>query len=148
MEYSSKEVWDATCGFAKDAMIGAGGYATVYRAKLRGKDTAVKRLRPEVETNEMKKELSFLKRTKHPNVVGVLGTCLVERCLVYELMERGSLETWLKGIRKRMHLTLRLRIQLLKQVAGKWTGHVRWVGACLLKRMQALVLALRGEVST
>ncbi|KAG8069352.1 hypothetical protein GUJ93_ZPchr0005g15692 [Zizania palustris] len=44
-------------------------------------------------------ELDLLGRITHPNIVSLLGFCVHEmnHCIVYELMEKGSLESQLHG---------------------------------------------------
>jgi serine/threonine protein kinase len=44
-------------------------------------------------------ELDLLGRIRHPNIVSLLGFCVHEgnHYIVYELMEKGSLDTQLHG---------------------------------------------------
>jgi serine/threonine protein kinase len=48
----------------------------------------------------LQNELGLLGRIRHPNIVSLLGFCAHEgkHFIVYDLMEKGSLETQLHGI--------------------------------------------------
>lgn len=48
----------------------------------------------------LQNELELLGRIRHPNIVSLLGFCVHDgnHFIVYELMEKGSLETQLHGI--------------------------------------------------
>uniref|UniRef100_A0A0D9XPH2 Protein kinase domain-containing protein n=1 Tax=Leersia perrieri TaxID=77586 RepID=A0A0D9XPH2_9ORYZ len=93
----------ATGGFSPENIIGDGSFGFVYRATLPdGARVAVKRLSPTggAGDREFRAELEVLGSLAHPNLARLLGYCAAgaaDRLLVYELLERGSLDTWLHG---------------------------------------------------
>ncbi|PAN41414.1 hypothetical protein PAHAL_8G042000 [Panicum hallii] len=94
----------ATGGFSPDNIIGDGSFGFVYRAVLpSGAAVAVKRLSGDgaagAGNREFRAELEVLGSLSHPNLARLLGYCAAgrDRILVYELLERGSLDAWLHG---------------------------------------------------
>jgi hypothetical protein len=94
----------ATGGFAPENIIGDGSFGFVYRAVLpSGAAVAVKRLSGDgaagAGNREFLAELEVLGSLSHPNLARLLGYCAAgrDRILVYELLERGSLDAWLHG---------------------------------------------------
>ncbi|WVZ54259.1 hypothetical protein U9M48_005084 [Paspalum notatum var. saurae] len=94
----------ATGGFSPDNIIGDGSFGFVYRAVLPGgAAVAVKRLSGDgaagAGNREFRAELEVLGDLSHPNLARLLGYCDAgrDRILVYELLERGSLDAWLHG---------------------------------------------------
>ncbi|RCV37234.1 hypothetical protein SEVIR_8G047500v4 [Setaria viridis] len=94
----------ATGGFSPDNIIGDGSFGFVYRAVLpSGTAVAVKRLSGDgaagAGNREFLAELEVLGSLSHPNLARLLGYCAAgrDRILVYELLERGSLDAWLHG---------------------------------------------------
>lgn len=91
-------------------MLGEGGFGKVYKGWLEEKVTskngsgsvvAIKKLDSESMQgfDEWKSEVHFLGRLSHPNLVKLLGYCWEdnELLLVYEFMQKGSLENHLFG---------------------------------------------------
>ncbi|MCO5574348.1 hypothetical protein L7F22_028131 [Adiantum nelumboides] len=99
--FSYKELQDATNSFGK--LLGAGGCGTVYAgALLDGRKVAVKVLQSSLFSGQSKQflaEVATVGRTNHLNVVRLVGFCweVSHRLLVYEFVERGSLDRWLFG---------------------------------------------------
>ncbi|AQK58810.1 Protein kinase superfamily protein [Zea mays] len=94
----------ATGGFSPDNIIGDGSFGFVYRAVLPdGAAVAVKRLSGDCDAGagnrEFRAELEVLGSLSHSNLARLLGYCADgrDRILVYELLERGSLDAWLHG---------------------------------------------------
>ncbi|CAO2185327.1 unnamed protein product [Urochloa humidicola] len=92
----------ATGGFSPDNIIGDGSFGFVYRAVLPGgAEVAVKRLSGDgaagAGNREFRAEVEVLSSLSHPNLARLLGYCDAgrDRILVYELLERGSLDAWL-----------------------------------------------------
>ncbi|CDW59695.1 mitogen activated protein kinase kinase kinase [Trichuris trichiura] len=74
--------------------VGRGGYGTVYRARWRGIDVAVKYFQTYEEKKSLKAEIDQLSRVSHENIVRLHGICVDERgptCLVTEYAECGCL---------------------------------------------------------
>jgi hypothetical protein len=95
----------ATGDFHPDNIIGDGSFGFVYRAVLPdgGGAVAVKRLSEDHAAGsgnrEFRAELEVLGSLSHRNLARLLGYCAAgrDRILVYELLERGSLDAWLHG---------------------------------------------------
>ena len=88
----------------EENVVGRGGAGTVYRCATRGgEEVAVKRLSGDgaagAGNREFRAELEVLGSLSHPNLARLLGYCAAgrDRILVYELLERGSLDAWLHG---------------------------------------------------
>uniref|UniRef100_A0A061SCY0 U-box domain-containing protein 33-like isoform x1 n=1 Tax=Tetraselmis sp. GSL018 TaxID=582737 RepID=A0A061SCY0_9CHLO len=93
--FTFQELHEATGGFAPSNRLGAGGFGEVFRGVLRSHTrVAVKRL----TANSMQgpealwREVGVLSRVRHPHLVLLLGACPEHGCIVYELMEGGSLQ--------------------------------------------------------
>ena len=70
---------------------------------------------------EMQAEVGFLGRLSHPNLVKLLGYCLEDQelLLVYEFMQRGSLENHL--FRRKTNLSLdQNKISKINKLAMQW----------------------------
>ncbi|KAF3329585.1 putative receptor-like protein kinase [Carex littledalei] len=121
-EFSSLEL--ATNKFCESNLLGVGGFGFVYKAKFEGGLLgAVKRLEgggPDCE-REFENELDLLGRIRHPNIISLLGYCLHEdrRLIVYELMEKGSLETQLHGPSHGSALTWHMRMKIALDTASR-----------------------------
>ncbi|KAK9697522.1 hypothetical protein RND81_08G043100 [Saponaria officinalis] len=100
--YSFDEVFVATNGFSPENMVGKGGYAEVYRGKLKnGEMVAVKKLINKTN-NEEKREREFLceigtiGHVFHPNVSSLLGCCIdFGFYLIFPFSPLGSLASLL-----------------------------------------------------
>ncbi|KAL8027917.1 hypothetical protein ABFS82_14G125000 [Erythranthe guttata] len=112
--FSYWELKAATRNFRSDTVIGEGGFGKVYKGWLDSSKTsttasssssssvvAVKKLNHESMQGfqEWQSEVHFLGRLSHPNLVKLLGYCLEDKelLLVYEFMQKGSLENHLFG---------------------------------------------------
>src|SRR5262245_41086405 len=94
-----------------DALLGRGGFATVYAATHRnGKRVAIKILNPELRGDSQTRE-RFLNEgyaangVKHPGVVSVYDDDVTEEgdaFLVMELLEGETLEDWRTNWRTKM----------------------------------------------
>ncbi|GAB4838663.1 Probable serine/threonine-protein kinase pix13 [Ancistrocladus abbreviatus] len=109
-EFTFQELRTATRNFRSDALLGEGGFGKVYKGWLEerqppksgsGLVVAVKKLNSESVQGfeEWQSEVNFLGRLSHPNLVKLLGYCWEEKelLLVYEFLQRGSLENHLFG---------------------------------------------------
>nr|XP_051215207.1 L-type lectin-domain containing receptor kinase SIT2-like [Lolium perenne] len=100
--FSYKELFHATKGFSDKNLIGAGGFGSVYRGKLRkpaDMEVAVKRVSHESRQGmkEFVAEIASIGRLRHRNLVPLLGYCRRkgELLLVYDYMPNGSLHKYL-----------------------------------------------------
>uniref|UniRef100_M8BQ53 non-specific serine/threonine protein kinase n=1 Tax=Aegilops tauschii TaxID=37682 RepID=M8BQ53_AEGTA len=97
------DILKATKNFSKEHIIGDGGFGTVYKAALpEGRRVAIKRLHDGHQfqgDREFLAEMETIGKVKHPNLVPLLGYCVCgdERFLIYEYLEHGSLEIWLRN---------------------------------------------------
>ncbi|XP_042039664.1 probable serine/threonine-protein kinase PIX13 [Salvia splendens] len=108
--YSFSDLKNATRSFKSDMVLGVGGFGTVYRGWVDEKSlqpskqgtgmmVAIKKLNPQSMQGfeEWQSEVNFLGRLTHPNLVKLLGYCWEDKemLLVYEFMQKGSLENHL-----------------------------------------------------
>ncbi|KAI3897511.1 hypothetical protein MKW92_032859 [Papaver armeniacum] len=98
-----EEIIEATENFDTKYCIGAGGYGSVYKAKLSAvRFIAVKKLHSSDEDSDIidhksfESEVQALTEIRHKNIVKLFGFCSsIERqisFLIYEFVERGSLK--------------------------------------------------------
>ncbi|KAG2591165.1 receptor-like serine/threonine-protein kinase ALE2 isoform X2 [Panicum virgatum] len=118
--FSLAEMEKATHGFDESRIIGEGGFGRVYEGILEdGERVAIKVLKRDDQqgTREFLAEVEMLSRLHHRNLVKLIGICTEghSRCLVYELVPNGSVESHLHGSDKgaaRLDWDARLRIAL------------------------------------
>ncbi|KAK9135671.1 hypothetical protein Syun_015001 [Stephania yunnanensis] len=104
--FSFSELKSITKNFK--SLLGEGGFGKVYKGWMdeklsakagSGSVVAVKKLNPESMQgfDEWKSEVNFLGTLSHPNLVKLIGYCMDddELLLVYEFMQKGSLENHL-----------------------------------------------------
>ncbi|KAB2077803.1 hypothetical protein ES319_A06G120400v1 [Gossypium barbadense] len=94
------ELTSATKNFSSDLIIGDGSFGIVYKATLSyGVTVAIKKLDPNAfqGLREFRAEMETLGKLRHDNIIKILGFCSsgVDRVLIYEFIERGSLDQWL-----------------------------------------------------
>uniref|UniRef100_H3DPV2 Mitogen-activated protein kinase kinase kinase n=1 Tax=Tetraodon nigroviridis TaxID=99883 RepID=H3DPV2_TETNG len=90
-----------------EEIIGVGGFGKVYRAVWQGSEVAVKAARrdpdedPEQTLESVRQEAKLFAMLDHPNIMALLGVCLVEPnlCLVMEYARGGPLNRALAGKR-------------------------------------------------
>ncbi|CAI5497490.1 unnamed protein product [Closterium sp. Naga37s-1] len=109
-----KDIADATQGFKM--LLGEGGYGQVYRGVMEwGEVVAVKRAKGHVKLcgTEFRNEIQLLSAVRHRNLVALKGFCVEagEQLLVYEFIERGTLEDMLRADSKHP-LTWRQRVDI------------------------------------
>ncbi|XP_058746667.1 lysM domain receptor-like kinase 3 [Vicia villosa] len=115
-EFSFEELAKATDNFSLDRKIGQGGFGTVYYAELRGKKTAIKKMKIQA-TREFLAELKVLTSVYHWNLVHLIGYCVEGFLfLVYEYMDNGNLSQHLRDS-EREPMPWSTRIQIALDVA-------------------------------
>lgn len=126
--FSFAELKTATKNFKADTVLGEGGFGKVYKGWLDDKGPgksgsstviAVKKLNSESLQGfeEWQSEVNFLGRLSHPNLVKLMGYCWEDKelLLVYEFMQKGSLENHLFGrgsVVQPLSWDLRLKISI------------------------------------
>lgn len=103
--FSTDDIERATNNFNISRVLGEGGFGLVYSGTLDdGRKIAVKVLKRDDRqgSREFLAEVEMLSRLHHRNLVKLIGICTEEncRCLVYELVPNGSVESHLHGIDK------------------------------------------------
>ncbi|GMY34580.1 receptor-like serine/threonine-protein kinase ALE2 isoform X1 [Fagus crenata] len=94
-----------TNNFDPSRILGEGGFGLVYSGLLDdGKEVAVKILKRDDQRGgrEFLAEVEMLSRLHHRNLVKLIGICTEDntRCLVYELVPNGSVDSHLHGVDK------------------------------------------------
>ncbi|KAL9395962.1 hypothetical protein Peur_010215 [Populus x canadensis] len=97
---SMEELKVSTKNFSADLIIGDGSFGLVYKATLfSGSTVAIKKLDPDAFQGfrEFRAEMETLGKLRHRNIVKILGYCVsgLERVLILEFVERGSLDQWI-----------------------------------------------------
>lgn len=100
--FSYEELKQATKGFSKDELLGAGGFGKVYKGTLSNNtEVAVKCVNHDSRQGirEFMAEISTIGRLQHKNLVQMKGWCRKgnELMIVYDYMPNGSLNKWIFG---------------------------------------------------
>lgn len=101
--FSLAELESATDKFSSERVLGQGGFGRVYHGTLvNGFEVAVKLLTREHRSGDRQfiSEVAMLGKLNHRNLVKLIGICIDGhiRCLVYEFVHNGSVESHLHGI--------------------------------------------------
>lgn len=115
--FSLLELQTATSNFCQGYLIGKGGYAEVYRGRLRGgKLVAIKRLTKgpmEERIADFLTELGIMAHVNHPNTAKMIGYGVEGGMyLVLELSPLGSLASMLHNPREKVEWSVRYKVAL------------------------------------
>ncbi|CAO2182517.1 unnamed protein product [Urochloa humidicola] len=104
-EFNPSEVDDA---IDNGVYLGQGGFGSVYMAKIRNTNFAVKihDYGSRQGKREFKQEVDILRRIRHENLVTLVGACGKRLALIYEYLPNGTLEDRLEksfSWEKRVH---------------------------------------------
>ncbi|KAH7431968.1 hypothetical protein KP509_07G001500 [Ceratopteris richardii] len=119
--FSYKDLHDITNGF--ETQLGRGAFGAVYAGQLPdGTQVAVKTLDSFNQgTKEFKAEIAGMGGISHNNLLRLRGFCAQKghRLLVYDYMEKGSLDQWLfsDDAPKKAELTWRVRSKIALGIA-------------------------------
>ncbi|KAJ3672093.1 hypothetical protein LUZ60_006814 [Juncus effusus] len=111
--FSLADLSAATADFSPSRLLGQGGFGKVFRGILPegsggSAEVAVKLLTREGRggDREFVAEVEMLSRLHHRNLVKLVGICIEgrKRCLVYELIRNGSVDSHLHGADKKKGL--------------------------------------------
>ncbi|XP_042046932.1 somatic embryogenesis receptor kinase 2-like [Salvia splendens] len=100
--FSLQELQVATDNFSKENLLGTGGFAKVYKGRLRdGSLVAIKRLKNGNTSGgelQFQSEVKMISLAMHRNLLRLYGFCMspTERLLVYPYMENGSVASCLR----------------------------------------------------
>ncbi|XP_062009016.1 probable leucine-rich repeat receptor-like protein kinase At1g35710 [Rosa rugosa] len=121
-----EDIIESTEEFDSKHCVGAGGHASVYKAKLQtGQIVAVKKIHTVQDGSGVanlkafQSEIRALSETRHRNIVKLHGFCTHPRhsFLVYQFLEGGSLEKLLHNGREIVMFEWIARVNLVKSVA-------------------------------
>lgn len=102
--FSLVELEKATDKFSSKKILGVGGFGCVYHGIMEDElEVAVKLLYKDNNQNgdrDFIAEVEMLSRLHHRNLVKLIGICIEghTRCLIYELVPNGSVESHLHGM--------------------------------------------------
>ncbi|XP_031107695.1 probable serine/threonine-protein kinase PIX13 [Ipomoea triloba] len=121
--YSLAELKVVTSNFKPEMVLGTGGFGTMFKGWVdentlapskpgSGMIVAIKRLSP--GSLREQSEVNLLGKLSHPNVVKLIGYCQEdeEQLLVYEFMQKGSLDNHLFRRGDAIQWDLRLKIAI------------------------------------
>ncbi|XP_048447340.1 probable leucine-rich repeat receptor-like protein kinase At1g35710 [Pyrus x bretschneideri] len=127
VKFTFAEVVKAVDDFHEKYCIGKGGFGKVYKAELQsGQVVAVKRLNtddsndvPAINLQSFQNEIRTLTTIRHRNVIRLYGFSTRKGCifLLYEYLERGSLEKALYGVEGVTELGWRTRVKIVQGLA-------------------------------
>ncbi|KAM0849402.1 hypothetical protein ACQ4PT_053753 [Festuca glaucescens] len=117
VKFNFFQIVDATDNFSENKIIGLGGFGTVYKGQFSdGLMVAIKRLDEHATNFDSELQLAKL---HHANLIRLLGWCThqKERILVYELMQNGSLDSYISDRTKGPLLRWSKRLKIVEGLA-------------------------------
>ncbi|GFQ03987.1 probable inactive receptor kinase at1g27190, partial [Phtheirospermum japonicum] len=121
------DLLDSTNNFSKENVIVSSRTGTTYKAVLPdGSALAIKRLNEcKIAEKQFRMEMNRLGQIRHPNLVPLLGFCLVEdeKLLVYKHLSNGTLGAMLSGDSSDLDWPTRFKIALGAARGLAWLHH-------------------------
>lgn len=119
--FSLKEVKKATNGFARDRILGSGGFGEVYKGELQdGTIVAVKsaKVGDIKSTQQVLNEVGILSQVNHKNLVRLMGCCVESQqpLMIYEYISNGTLYDHLHH-KRTVYLEWKTRVRIASQTA-------------------------------
>ncbi|KAL6647893.1 hypothetical protein ACP70R_015330 [Stipagrostis hirtigluma subsp. patula] len=118
-----QDILDATENFDEKYCIGVGGYGSVFKTELQGSGVFAVKLLHTVEDYTDEKtfhaEIEVLTKIRHRCIVKLYGYCSHSKCkfLVYDLIERGSLASYLQEEQLAKELGWPKRVAIVRDTA-------------------------------
>nr|KAJ0193684.1 hypothetical protein LSAT_V11C800441600 [Lactuca sativa] len=121
-QFNLEEIKEATGNFSQENFLGVGGFGSVYKGELGGRQVAVKRLTSTTGQGqeEFKNEVSVIAKLQHRNLVQLYGYCADgdEMILVYEHMPNKSLDSILFDPNHKASLDWRTRYKIISGITA------------------------------
>lgn len=119
LEIPYQELAEASSNFAKENILGSGGFGTVFLGEWKGTKVAVKKLKGLDNVSQALTEMRILNFCRIDNILPFYGVSLdgPEPCLVYQYMPNGSLEDRLLCKNGSQPLTWSQRVSIAEGVA-------------------------------
>ncbi|KAK9859872.1 hypothetical protein WJX84_008827 [Apatococcus fuscideae] len=122
---SYNDIYQATDGFNQAWQEGVDGRGITFRALMSGRPVSVKVLDPAglASPAAFERESKTLAKLRHPYLVLLLGACPQGGCLIYEFLQKRSVEEIMKGPRDGpdgppIRLDWRHRVRIAQQMAS------------------------------
>ncbi|KAF8017098.1 hypothetical protein BT93_H2346 [Corymbia citriodora subsp. variegata] len=107
-EFSFSELQEATESFDPSLMIEEGEYGSTYKGSLHHTQVAIKML----HLSNYHHEVQVATKSRHPNLVSLIGVCPDASAAIYEYLPNGSLEDQLSARDSSNHLSWQTRIHI------------------------------------
>ncbi|KAI6702502.1 hypothetical protein NL676_011638 [Syzygium grande] len=113
-EFSWYELEEATHSFDPSLKIEEGEYGRTYKGSLHHMQVAIKM----PHRCNYRKEVQLATKSRHPNLVTLIGVSPVASALVYEYLPNGSLEDQLSARDTSNHLSWQTRIRICADICA------------------------------